>query len=243
MSVQQGAAKALPLLPRTGTPVSAVSAVQPATELSAKSALPAVATPPRSTVKRALDIATATLLLIMALPFMLLIALAITLTSRGPALLVQDRVGRDGELFRMLKFRTMVRGADEYRDEIIGTPDDGILDRYRTDPRITMIGRILRRWSIDELPQLVNVVGGSMSLVGPRPILPEERVLLGNDHHLRHAVKPGLTGLWQISGRKEVTWDDRMTLDMRYINDWSPSLDAMIVRKTFTVIIKGVGAL
>ena len=194
------------------------------------------------TAKRVTDVVLSTLLFLVLLPIMLLIALAILLTSRGPILLVQDRVGLRGEPLRMLKFRTMINGAHELRDEVIGRPDDDILDRYRDDPRITPVGRVLRRWSLDELPQLLNVIGGSMSLVGPRPILPEELVLLSPIDHRRHAVRPGITGLWQVRGRKTVTWDDRMTLDHTYLDECSMRSDCAILLRTLGAVVHGVGA-
>ncbi|MEI6374959.1 MAG: sugar transferase [Actinomycetes bacterium] len=194
------------------------------------------------TAKRITDVVLSALLLLVLLPFMLLIALAILLTSRGPVLLVQDRVGLRGQPLGMLKFRTMIDGAHELRDEVIGRPDDGILDRYRDDPRITPVGRVLRRWSLDELPQLLNVLGGSMSLVGPRPILPEELPLLSPAEQRRHSVKPGMTGLWQVRGRKTVTWDDRMALDQMYLDECSMRMDSAILMRTLGAVVHGVGA-
>lgn len=192
--------------------------------------------------RRSLDIAGAALLLVILLPVLLVVALAIKVTTRGPVLYSQGRVGRDGQLFPFLKFRTMVPGADAMRAEILGTPDDGMTDRYRTDPRITPIGAVLRRWSLDELPQLVNVLRGEMSLVGPRPILPEELPLLESAHHRRHACRPGLTGLWQVSGRKETTWDERMELDLHYVERQSLSTDLRILTATIGVVVRGDGA-
>ena len=115
-------------------------------------------------------------------------------------------------------------------------------EAYREDPRITGVGRFLRRWSIDELPQLVNVLGGSMSLVGPRPVLVEERSMLGNRDERRHLTKPGMTGVWQVSGRKEVPWDERMRLDLLYVERWSMGLDLLILLKTIRVVLQGKGA-
>ncbi len=218
------------LLP--AAPAPAKLAIAPATTISSTFL----------TAKRIIDVVLSTLMLLVLLPFMLVIALAIMLTSRGPVLLVQDRVGLRGEPLGMLKFRTMIDGAHEMRDEIIGRPDEGILDRYRDDPRITPVGRVLRRWSLDELPQLLNVLGGSMSLVGPRPILPEEVALLSPIDHRRHAVKPGITGLWQVRGRKTVTWDDRMVLDHAYLDECSVRLDSAILVRTLGAVVHGVGA-
>jgi lipopolysaccharide/colanic/teichoic acid biosynthesis glycosyltransferase len=136
----------------------------------------------------------------------------------------------------------MYVGADKQRDEVIGTPDEKIFERYKSDPRITPFGRILRRWSIDEMPQVFNVIAGNMSLVGPRPVLPEELGLFDDADHRRHLTKPGLTGLWQVSGRKEVDWDERMRMDLDYVEHWSPALDLVIVAKTAKVVISGKGA-
>ena len=176
------------------------------------------------------------------LPFMVFAAIGTFATSRGPVFYRQQRVGRGGELITVTKFRTMYVGADRERSDVIGDPDEQILDRYRDDPRITSFGRLLRRWSIDEMPQVVNVVSGSMSLVGPRPVLPEELGLFDDADHRRHLTKPGLTGLWQVSGRKEVDWDERMRMDLEYVENWSPALDVVIVAKTAKVVITGKGA-
>jgi lipopolysaccharide/colanic/teichoic acid biosynthesis glycosyltransferase len=141
-----------------------------------------------------------------------------------------------------VKFRSMIVGAETLREAVIGDPDEGIYDRLRTDPRVTRVGAGLRRWSLDELPQLLNVVAGSMSLVGPRPMLPDELRLLGDADHRRHLTKPGLTGLWQISGRKDVSWADRMRLDLHYIEHWSIALDLIIILKTLKAVLTGRGA-
>ena len=133
-------------------------------------------------------------------------------------------------------------GADSIRSDVIGDLDDEVADRYRDDPRVTRVGGVLRRWSMDELPQLFNVISGSMSLVGPRPMLPDELALLGDAEQRRHLTKPGMTGLWQISGRKEVSWDDRMRMDLHYIETWSISLDIVILAKTAKAVITGHGA-
>ena len=155
---------------------------------------------------------------------------------------MSERVGRGGLTFGCLKFRSMRVGADAEREAVIGTPDGLIVERYRNDPRITNVGRVLRRWSLDELPQLLNVMGGSMSLVGPRPVLPEELDLLAEADLRRHITKPGLTGLWQISGRKEVAWDDRIRMDLYYVEHWSLALDAVILAKTAKAVLAGRGA-
>jgi exopolysaccharide biosynthesis polyprenyl glycosylphosphotransferase len=199
-------------------------------------------TGPKRAIKRSLDIVFGIILFVLFLPFMVVAAIGVRLSSRGPVFYVQQRVGRGGAIIPFPKFRTMYVGSDELRDEVIGLPDEAILDRYRRDPRITPFGRFLRRWSIDEMPQVVNVIRGSMSLVGPRPVLLEEMPLLGDADHRRHLTKPGLTGLWQVSGRKTVDWEERMRMDLDYVEHWSPALDLVIVAKTAKAIIVGEGA-
>jgi len=199
-------------------------------------------TGPKRAIKRTLDIVFGSLFLVLFLPFMIIAAIGTFATSRGPVLYTQLRVGRGGEMITVRKFRTMYVGADKEREKVIGTPDEKIFERYKSDPRITPFGRILRRWSIDEMPQVFNVLGSSMSLVGPRPVLPEELGLFDDADHRRHLTKPGLTGLWQVSGRKEVDWDERMRMDLDYVENWSPALDLVIVAKTAKVVLSGQGA-
>ncbi len=199
-------------------------------------------TGPKRAIKRMLDIVFGVLLLVVFAPFMVVAAIGVKLSSRGPTLYVQQRVGRGGQIIHFPKFRTMYLGSDRLREQVIGQPDEFIAERYRQDPRITPFGRILRRWSIDEMPQVFNVIGGSMSLVGPRPVLVEEMALLGDVDHRRHLTKPGLTGLWQVSGRKTVDWEERMRLDLDYVENWSPALDLVIVAKTVKAILVGDGA-
>ncbi len=199
-------------------------------------------TGPKRALKRLGDLVVAVPLVLLLTPVFLLIAIGIKFESLGRVLYISDRVGRSGETFRCLKFRTMHVGADALRSEVLGDPDGDQTDRYREDPRITRAGRLLRRWSLDELPQLGNVIAGSMSLVGPRPMLPEEIALLGDAENRRHLTKPGMTGLWQISGRKEVSWEDRMRLDLHYIETWSMALDAVILAKTAKAVLTGRGA-
>lgn len=199
-------------------------------------------TGPKRAIKRSLDILFGLALFLAFLPFMIVAAIGVRLTSRGPVFYVQQRIGRGGQIITVPKFRTMFEGADRLRDEVIGRPDEHIVDRYRRDPRITPFGRFLRRWSIDEMPQIVNVIRGSMSLVGPRPVMLDEVPLMGDADHRRHLTKPGLTGLWQVSGRKAVDWDDRMRMDLDYVEHWSPALDLVIVAKTIKVVLVGNGA-
>lgn len=199
-------------------------------------------TGPKRAIKRTLDVLFGVLLFVVFLPFMVFAVIGTKLSSRGPVFYVQERVGRGGQIITVPKFRTMVVGSDQFRSEVIGTPDEAIADRYRGDARITSFGRILRRWSIDEMPQVVNVIVGSMSLVGPRPVLVDEMPLLGDADHRRHLTKPGLTGLWQVSGRKSVGWEERMRLDLDYVEHWSPALDLVIVAKTVKAVLMGHGA-
>jgi exopolysaccharide biosynthesis polyprenyl glycosylphosphotransferase len=199
-------------------------------------------TGPKRAIKRTLDIVFGSLLFVLFLPFMVVAAIAVKVSSRGPILYFQERVGRGGQIIRVAKIRTMYVGSEAHREKVIGAPDGAILERYKRDPRITPVGRVLRRWSIDEMPQVVAVIAGTMSLVGPRPVLVDEMPLLGDADHRRHLTKPGLTGLWQVSGRKEVDWDERMRLDLEYVENWSPALDLVIVAKTVKAVIVGDGA-
>ena len=199
-------------------------------------------TGPKRAIKRTLDIVIGSLLFLLFLPFMIVAMIGTKLSSRGPMFYMQERVGRGGQIITFPKFRTMYVGSDAQRDDIIGKPDEAILDRYKRDPRITPFGRVLRRWSIDEMPQVVNVIGGTMSLVGPRPVLVDEMAHFGDADHRRHLTKPGLTGLWQVSGRKTVDWEERMRLDLDYVEHWSPALDLVIVAKTVKAVLVGDGA-
>lgn len=199
-------------------------------------------TGPKRFAKRLMDVCIAVPALVVLSPVFAFIAIAIKVNSRGPVFYVSERVGQGGTTFGCLKFRTMRVGADSERQDVIGAPDEQIAERYRADPRITGVGQTLRRWSLDELPQLFNVIGGSMSLVGPRPVLPEELDLLADSDLRRHITKPGLTGLWQISGRKEVAWEDRMRMDLYYVEHWSLLLDCVILAKTAKAVLAGRGA-
>ena len=193
-------------------------------------------------VKRIFDAIFAGVALITLSPILLLISVAIKFTSPGPVLYVAKRRGAHGNLFNFYKFRSMVNGADKQRATMIGSPDEQIIDRYLNDTRITNLGRFLRRWSLDELPQLWCVLVGTMSVVGPRPILTEEDSLVNIHSQFRSIVKPGLTGLWQVSGRKEVAWEDRMDMDLEYIQNWSFKQDMVLIGKTFASISSGKGS-
>ena len=196
---------------------------------------------PQAIVKRGFDLTLSVLILILLSPVLLITAAAIKLTSRGPVFFIQDRVGKAGQVYRLVKFRSMVDGAENLHEAVLGigstTPA-----QYASDPRITPLGHFLRRWSLDELPQLFNVIAGQMSLVGPRPMLVSELPLLGDSDHRRHITMPGMTGLWQVAGRKEVPWDERMQMDLRYVENWSLALDLVIMAKTFKAVATGRGA-
>lgn len=184
----------------------------------------------------------AALLLLALAPAM--IALAIVVCSDGgPVLYRQRRVGKGGKQFSMIKFRSMVVDADQRQAELAGSDQgSGPLFKLRQDPRVTRVGRFLRRYSLDELPQLFNVLSGSMSLVGPRPPLPEEVAHYSRDAQRKLLVKPGMTGLWQISGRSDLSWEESVRLDLRYAENWSLTLDALILWKTLGAVVRGRGS-
>ncbi|MFG2516116.1 sugar transferase [Streptomyces sp. NPDC048584] len=197
----------------------------------------------RRVVKGVVDRLGAAILLLLFSPLMLCVGLLVTATSRGGPFYSQRRVGKDGREFTILKFRTMVAGADRARAGLAQLNEGaGLLFKLRRDPRVTRVGAVLRRYSIDELPQLFNVLTGSMSLVGPRPPLPEESAAYGPDIRRRLLVKPGLTGLWQISGRSDLSWEEAVRLDLRYVEDWSLALDTVILWKTLRAVLYGQGA-
>jgi exopolysaccharide biosynthesis polyprenyl glycosylphosphotransferase len=197
----------------------------------------------RRVIKSAFDRAFALVALLLTAPLFLLVALVIRLADGGPALFRQTRVGRDGRAFIVYKFRTMVLDAEERLAQLAEHNEQGgVLFKIRNDPRITTVGGWLRRWSVDELPQLINVLLGEMSLVGPRPALPREAAMYGDQVRRRLAVKPGLTGLWQVSGRSDLSWDESVRLDLRYVENWSFVLDLQILWKTCAAVIHGSGA-
>jgi len=181
--------------------------------------------------------------LILLFPLMALLGAMIWLHDGGPALFTQVRVGKDGRVFRIYKFRTMVVDAEARKEQLIASNDsDGVLFKLRNDPRVTAVGAYLRRWSIDELPQLLNVLLGDMSLVGPRPALPGEAAKYADHVRRRLVVKPGLTGLWQVNGRSDLTWEESVRLDLRYVENWSFALDLQILWKTISVLTRRSGA-
>lgn len=181
--------------------------------------------------------------LLLLSPVLLVLAAWIKITSRGPVFYKQRRVGIRGKEFNMLKFRSMVRDADKDTIDLAAQNDAaGLLFKVKDDPRITPIGRFLRRHSIDELPQIINVIKGDMSLVGPRPPLPSEVAKYGDDVRRRLLVKPGMTGLWQVSGRSDLSWDETVRLDLSYVENWSPMLDLQILWRTIPAVTHGRGA-
>ena len=197
----------------------------------------------RRMVKDIVDRIGAALLLLMFSPLLLAISVAVAVDSRGGVFYTQRRVGKNGREFTIVKFRTMVRNAHALRTELTSANEGaGPLFKLRSDPRVTRVGTALRRWSLDELPQLFNVLAGSMSLVGPRPPLPDETARYGPDVRRRLLVKPGVTGLWQVSGRSDLPWDEAVRLDLRYVEDWSLALDAVILWKTLRAVVSGDGA-
>lgn len=197
----------------------------------------------RRAVKDVGERAIALIALLLASPLLLGLILAIRIDSPGSALFRQVRVGRDNRPFTMLKLRTMTEAADTRRTELAAANQaDGVLFKIRDDPRVTRLGRFLRRYSLDELPQLLNVVRGDMALVGPRPPLPTEVERYPDDVRRRLVVKPGLTGLWQVSGRSDLAWEESVRLDLRYVDNWSLGLDAAIMLRTVRAVVSHQGA-
>src|SRR5437588_6370560 len=194
-------------------------------------------------LKRAFDMVGATLLVLVLAPVLGLIALAVKLTSRGPVIYRSLRPGIGGKPFACFKFRTMYENADQLQEELEERNEhSGALFKLRSDPRVTRAGRFLRRWSLDELPQLFNVLRGEMSLVGPRPLPQRDYELLESWHRKRYLVLPGMTGLWQVSGRSELDFDELVRLDFLYLERWSIFLDLSILLKTVPAVIRARGA-
>jgi exopolysaccharide biosynthesis polyprenyl glycosylphosphotransferase len=197
----------------------------------------------QAAAKRACDVLVAGLGLLALAPLLLAVALAIKLGSRGPVVFRQERIGLRGRPFTLLKFRTMVAGADQLLDGLREQNEaDGPLFKLRHDPRVTRAGRFLRRYSIDELPQLVNVLKGEMSLVGPRPPLAAEVAQYEEWQLDRLEVRPGITGLWQVSGRSELPFEEYMRLDLFYVENWSIAYDLFILSKTIPLLVSARGA-
>ncbi len=197
----------------------------------------------RRVIKSAFDKFLALVALALTIPVFLVISLAIWLGDGGPPLFRQTRVGRHGRLFTVFKFRTMVRNAEDRKAQLAASNEcDDVLFKIRDDPRVTRVGAKLRRWSVDELPQLINVLLGDMSMVGPRPALPEEAAVYGEQVRRRLVVKPGITGLWQVNGRSDLSWEESVRLDLRYVENWSLALDLQILWKTLSAVGRGSGA-
>jgi len=194
-------------------------------------------------VKRLLDIALASLILIFTSPILLAIALAVKLDSRGPVFYFSERIGKKGRVFRCFKFRTMIRDADKRRSEVLHMNErDGVLFKISNDPRITRVGRVLRKYSLDELPQFINVLRGDMSIVGPRPPIATEVKEYKLSHLRRLDVTPGITGLWQVQARQDPSFDNYISLDVSYIEKWSIWLDLKIIARTVGVVFAGTGS-
>jgi len=201
------------------------------------------------TLKRAIDVVVALVLLTALIPLLLVICVLVRLSSPGPVLFIQERVGRDRRTFRMYKIRTMYTNGDPgihraYFDSLVHGAATPINGKYKlgNDPRVTRVGRFLRHYSLDELPQFWNVLSGEMSLVGPRPAIPYEVDLYEPWAMQRLAVTPGITGLWQVSGRSLLDFEHMVTLDLRYIERWSIWLDLLILLRTPLVVLTGKGA-
>lgn len=194
-------------------------------------------------VKRLFDVVVSAILLVLLTPVLLVVALVIKLDSRGPVFFIQERVGVEGSVFRMFKFRSMAVDAEERLAALTArNQGSGVLFKMKNDPRVTRAGRILRKLSLDELPQLINVLEGSMSLVGPRPPLPREVEAYEQHVRRRLLVKPGLTGLWQVSGRSNLSWQDSVRLDLYYVENWSLAGDLIILLRTFRAVFRSTGA-
>jgi len=194
-------------------------------------------------VKRTFDLVVAGLIVLVGSPIWLAIAAAIKLSSPGPVFYGQERVGRDGERFRMLKFRSMHCDAEARLAELVASNEaSGPLFKIKDDPRVTSVGRWLRKFSLDEFPQLINVLRGEMSLVGPRPPLPHEVERYTVKDWRRLEVVPGMTGLWQVSGRSKLTFDEMVSLDLFYIENWSVTLDLTLLVRTIPAVVFARGA-
>lgn len=194
-------------------------------------------------VKSVMDRCCAALLLLALAPLLAVTAMAVRLGDGGPVIFRQERIGVRGEPFWMYKFRTMSCGAESSLTALVAASDgNGVLFKMHDDPRVTVVGRFLRRFSLDELPQLVNVLLGDMSLVGPRPPLPAEVDQYEADALRRLRVKPGMTGLWQVSGRSDLSWEESLRLDLHYVDNWSPMGDLHILLRTVNAVVRGAGA-
>jgi exopolysaccharide biosynthesis polyprenyl glycosylphosphotransferase len=217
--------------------------VQPIGGVIALSLRPVRLSGPQALAKRTFDVAVSAGVLLVALPVLVAIGVMIKLTTPGPLFYRQQRVGKQGDPFTLLKFRTMVPGADAMLDLVAAQNEaDGPLFKIRNDPRTTRVGKWLRRWSLDEVPQLLNVLKGDMSLVGPRPPLPHEVRAYEDWHFDRLEVRPGITGLWQVSGRSDLSFSEMVRLDLFYIENWSLAYDMFILIKTIPAVASSRGA-
>ena len=217
--------------------------IRPVAGLSLLHLEPPAASGGKMLAKAAFDRALGTVLLLLIGPLLIVLAAGVKLSSQGPVLFRQKRIGVHGKEFTMLKFRSMVVDAEARLTELQHMSEgNGMLFKMKSDPRVTRIGAILRRYSLDELPQLLNVVKGEMSLVGPRPPLPQEVAGYTADAVRRLRVRPGLTGLWQVSGRSDLSWEESLRLDLRYVDNWSMALDLTILWRTWRAIVGGSGA-
>jgi exopolysaccharide biosynthesis polyprenyl glycosylphosphotransferase len=198
----------------------------------------------RRLVKSVFDRSAALFGILLIAPILIGLALAVKLTSRGPVFYKHERIGLGGEKFHVYKFRSMVPDADKIVDVLFEQQNEGntVQFKMKRDPRVTRVGAVMRRYSLDELPQLFNVLDGSMSLVGPRPHVTREVEQYGFDMRRRLLVKPGITGLWQVSGRSDLSWDDSVRIDVRYVENWTLTFDLMILWKTFGAVLRGSGA-
>ncbi len=198
---------------------------------------------PALLTKRAIDIGLSLFGLVALAPVLMAVALAVRLSSPGPAFFVQERIGRGGKPFKMLKIRSMYVDAERQRKHYEALNErDGPVFKLRKDPRVTTVGRVLRRFSIDELPQLANVLRGEMSLVGPRPPLPSEYSTYGERERRRLLVTPGITCIWQVSGRSNIDFSTWVEMDLAYIRSWSLLLDVSLLARTIPAVLGGRGA-
>ncbi|MGH3314365.1 MAG: exopolysaccharide biosynthesis polyprenyl glycosylphosphotransferase, partial [Streptomyces sp.] len=235
----------LPLAIASGLTEVALRRVRPSTAagLNLLHIAPPVRGGPQLAMKTVLDRVGAACGLLLLAPLFALVAAAVRVGSPGPVLYRQTRVGHLGSPFTMWKFRSMVEAADRLRPALAAADEqDGPMFKIRRDPRVTRVGRLLRRTSLDELPQLVNVLRGEMSLVGPRPPLPEEVAGYDTAALRRLCVKPGLTGPWQVGGRSDLSWDESLALDLRYADNWSITTDLDLLARTVRAVVDGRGA-
>jgi Undecaprenyl-phosphate galactose phosphotransferase WbaP len=198
-------------------------------------------------VKRGLDFALATTLLLLFAPVLAILALGVRLTSKGPVFFAQDRIGQSGRTFRFFKFRSMVQNSEEIFSSFLDSDPEArsqwqTYQKLERDPRITWFGQFIRKTSLDELPQIWNVLKGDMSIVGPRPCMPSQKSLYGQHWPYYCAVKPGITGLWQVSGRNWLTYEQRVQLDVAYVKRWCLSADLRILLRTVQVVLTGHGS-